>query len=211
MTDTHNGSRFNDEDIHELARSLESHDFDRIAPPASVWEDISAGLEEELAASEASARRRSRRWFNPSPMLAIAAATLLMVGVAAAVVSRSGNTARTDGEQVASASMTDADLPVATDETAQATVVCGGGRCEVDVDLTGLPEAGDDADLELWVINGDVTDMHSLGIVTESGRYPLPDGVTADDFPIVDISIEPRDGVAAHSGQSVLRGIFESI
>ena len=210
MTDIRH-PRFTDGDVLELARSIEAHDFDRIAPPALVWENISADLEEEIAASEALARRRSRRWFNGSPLLAIAAATLLMVGVAAAVVSRTDIATRVDESEVAAATLTDADLPMATDESATATVVCQGDTCEIDVELTGLPESGDGADLELWVINGDVTDMHSLGLVTESGRFPLPDGVTADDFPIVDISIEPRDGVAAHSGQSVLRGVFESI
>lgn len=207
MTDTSRRDHmFSDDDILELARSVQSHDFDRIAPPSLVWENIAADLEEEVAASEATARRKTSRWFQSTQVLAIAAATLLMVGVAAAVVFSQPD--EPSGEQLAAAVMTDADLPVATTETATARVVCDGDECAVDVSLTGLPDAGD-GDLELWVINGDVTDMHSLGLVTESGSYPLPAGVTPDDFPIVDISVEPRDGVEAHSGQSVLRGVFQ--
>ena len=48
---------------------------------------------------------------------------------------------RADQDEVASAVMTDADLPVSTTESATATVVCSGDACEVEVDLTG-PRAG---------------------------------------------------------------------
>ena len=208
---THDEPMFSDDEIRELARSVEAHDFDRIAPPPMVWNNILTEIEVETASSEANARRtadrRTRRWFQASStgLLAIAAATLLMVGVVAAVVARNDE----PPVEFASALMTDADLPVPTSETAQARVVCDDETCSVEVDLTGLPDAGADADLELWVINSDVSDMHTLGFVTgETGTFELPFGVTADDFPIVDISIEPRDGVEAHSGQSVLRGVF---
>ncbi len=208
---------FNEDQIRELTRSVEPHDFDRIAPPAMVWNNIIAEVEVETATSEADARRtatggrarRTQHWFqkSSSSMLAIAAATLLMVGVVAAVVARNDE----PPVEFATALMTDTDLPVPTSETAQARVVCDDNTCSVEVDLTGLPDAGADADLELWVINSDVSDMHTLGFVTgETGTFELPFGVTADDFPIVDISIEPRDGVEAHSGQSVLRGVFNN-
>lgn len=212
---TRENPMFSEEEITELARSVEPHDFDRIAPPPMVWNNILAEIEVETASSEADARRRSKgglsvlRSGRGAQLLAIAAATLLMVGVAAAVVVN-----RTTDEplrELATAAMTDAELPVATDETAQARVVCDDSVCSVDVDLSGLPDAGD-ADLELWVINGDVTDMYSLGLVTDSdGSFELPFGVLPTDYPIVDISIEPRDGVAAHSGQSVLRGVFADV
>ncbi len=216
---THGEPMFSDDDIRELTQSVEAHDFERIASPAAVWNNILAEIEVEMASAEADARRRSdnktrarrtRRWFSPtsSNVLAIAAATLLMVGVVAAVV------ARNDAPPVefANATMTDTDLPVPTTETAQARLVCIDDTCSVEVDLTGLPDAGADADLELWVINSDVSDMHTLGFITEaSGSFELPPGVTADEFPIVDISIEPRDGEAAHSGQSVLRGVFTDV
>lgn len=199
---------FSDDEIIEKARSVEPHDFDRIAPPPQVWNNILAELEVEVASQEANARRQQRRWFASPRVLSIAAATLLMVGVAVAVVTtRDDNSAV---NEIAEAMLTDEGLPVATDETANAVFVCEGDDCFVEVDLTGLPDAGGD-NLELWVINADVTDMHSLGNVTSSdGRFALPFGVTAADFPIVDISIEPDDGDETHSGQSVLRGQLRS-
>ncbi|MDB9846496.1 anti-sigma factor [Acidimicrobiales bacterium] len=197
---------FSDDDIVEIARSVESHDFDRIAPPPQVWNNILADLEVEVATQEASARRHTRSRFSSTRILSIAAATLLMVGVAVAIVNtRAGDTAVTE---VANAMMTDDGLPVSTSATADAYVRCEDEQCFVQVDLSALPESGAD-DLELWVINSDVSDMHSLGNVTSSdGRFDLPAGVNATDFPIVDISIEPDDGDETHSGQSVLRGVF---
>jgi len=175
-------SRFNDEDIINLART-----------------------EVEVASQEASARRKSA-WFQPARLLSIAAATLLMVGVAVAVVNRDD----TPSVELASAMLTDEGLPIPTSETADASFVCDedGTNCFLEIDLTALPDAGTD-DLELWVINSDVTDMESLGLVTESeGRFALPANVTPEAFPIVDISLEPNDGDSTHSGKSVLRGIL---
>jgi len=200
---------FSDDEIIEMTRGVEAHDFDRIAPPPIVWNNILAEVEEEIASNEASARRQSRGWFTPARLLSAAAVTLLMVGVAVAVVSFRGDDTPVVNE-LAAAMLTDEGLPVSTSETADARFVCDEDACYVDVELSGLPDAGAD-DLELWVINGDVTDMHSLGLVTNgSGRYLLPDDVTADNFPIVDISIEPDDGDETHSGQSVLRGVLEA-
>jgi len=203
---------FPDDKILELALATEPHDFERIAPPAQVWDNILAEVEVERASAEADARRRFQPWFRSNSVLAIAAATLLMVGVVAAVAFSRDNDVPT--RELAAAQMTDVDLPVATDETAQARVVCGEDGCAVELWLSGLPDAGD-GDLELWVINSDVSDMHSLGIIdganaVDGGSYALPAGVTPDDFPIVDISVEPRDGDETHSGQSVLRGVLEA-
>jgi len=198
---------FSDDEIAETARSVQPHDFDRIAPPPQVWNNILAEVEEEVASQEAIARKRAKKRFG-SMLLSAAAATLLMVGVVAAVVLWPGDDAPLT--EVAAAAMTTEGLPVSTEATADATFVCDEDQCFVDVVLTDLPDSGDDA-LELWVINGDVSDMYSLGAVTEAEhRYLLPHGVTSQDFPIVDISVEPNDGDPTHSGQSVLRGVFEA-
>ena len=37
---------FSDDEIAETARSVQPHDFDRIAPPALVWNNILAEVEE---------------------------------------------------------------------------------------------------------------------------------------------------------------------
>lgn len=203
---TRDPHHFSDDEIFAIARSVQTHDHDRIAPPRQIWDNLLAEIEEDTASSEAQARRRSA-WTAPNRLLSIAASLVLVFGFIAAVGWLNDQNTTTI-EEIAAASMTDADLPVATTATAQARVVCENELCSVDIDLSEIPDAGD-AYLELWVINGDVTDMHSLGVVVDSGSFALPPGVTPDEFPIVDISIEPRDGVAAHSGQSVLRGVFE--
>lgn len=198
--------QLSDDEILAIARSVQPHDHERIAPPRQVWDSLLAEVEEDTADSEAHARRRSA-WTAPRRLLTIAASVILFFGFIAGVGWLNDQTTTTI-EEIAAASMTDADLPVSTSATAQARVICENDECVVDIDLTELPPT-DDAYLELWVINGDVTDMHSLGVVIDSGRFALPPGVTPTEFPIVDISVEPRDGVAAHSGQSVLRGVFE--
>jgi anti-sigma-K factor RskA len=207
---TGDNSKFSDDAIIAMARSVEPQDSDRIAPPTQVWHNILAELEVEVASQEAAARKQTRHpkteyWFSSTRLLSIAAATLLLVGAVIAIVNVSYDDSSLT--EVASAVMTDEGLPVATSATANARFLCADESCFVQVDLTALPDAGAD-DLELWVINTDVSDMHSLGTVTSDGRFSLPQGVTADDFPIVDISIEPRDGDPTHSGQSVLRGSF---
>ncbi len=197
---------FSDDEIAETARLIRPHDFDRIAPPAQVWNNILAEVEVEVASQEAFARRNSRRRFTPARILSAAAVTLLVVALAVAVATTRSNDPSII--EVAAASMTDEGLPVSTTATADARFVCEDDECFVEVDLTALPDAGRD-NLELWVINRDVSEMFSLGSITQDdGRFAVPYGVTANDYPIVDISIEPDDGDATHSGQSVLRGVL---
>jgi hypothetical protein len=66
-------------------------------------------------------------------------------------------------------------------------------------------DAGDGF-LEVWVINTDVTQLVSLGPLRNDGIYELPTGLDPEAFPVVDVSVEPIDGVPTHSGDSVLRG-----
>jgi hypothetical protein len=46
----------------------------------------------------------------------------------------------------------------------------------------------------------------SLGPLRPDGSYDLPPGLDPEQFPIVDVSVEPLDGDPAHSGDSRLRG-----
>lgn len=209
MSNARDDTRLSDDDIVALARSVEPHDFERIDPPAQVWNNVLTELEVEVASREATARRVNQRWFSSSHLLSAAAATLVMVGVAVAVVMWTGDDEPLITE-VAAAAMNDEGLPVSTPVLADATFECEDDTCFVEVNLTRLPDAGTD-NLELWVINGDVSDMHPLGNITgTTARFKVPAGVTVDEFPIVDISLEPDDGDPTHSGQSVLRGIFEA-
>ena len=78
------------------------------------------------------------------------------------------------------------------------------GLLELRLSTSGL-DAGDGF-LEVWVINTDVTQLVSLGPLRNDGIYELPVGLDPASFPIVDVSVEPIDGVPTHSGDSVLRG-----
>lgn len=55
---------------------------------------------------------------------------------------------------------------------------------------------------------GAITDVQPVSLVdpTSPGTYAVPPGLDPDVYTVVDISIEPRDGDAAHSGRSILRG-----
>lgn len=65
--------------------------------------------------------------------------------------------------------------------------------------------------LEVWLIDPNVEGMVSLGHLTqESEEFLIPDGYDVAAFPIVDISVEPLDGVPTHSGDSVTRGVLEA-
>lgn len=47
----------------------------------------------------------------------------------------------------------------------------------------------------------------SLGIVDDiDRRYAVPEGYSTAEYSVVDISVEPRDGVEQHSGRTILRG-----
>jgi Anti-sigma-K factor rskA len=58
----------------------------------------------------------------------------------------------------------------------------------------------------VWLIDPNVEGMVSLGPARSDGTYAVPPDIDVAAFPIVDVSVEPPDGVPTHSGVSVLRG-----
>jgi anti-sigma-K factor RskA len=53
--------------------------------------------------------------------------------------------------------------------------------------------------------------MVPLGMVQPGTQeFELPPDLDLTQFPIVDVSVEPLDGVPTHSGDSVARGELES-
>jgi anti-sigma-K factor RskA len=80
---------------------------------------------------------------------------------------------------------------------------------EVTVRVERLPPTGNDAFYELWLLSDDGR-LVALGSfrVDRAGaarlRVPLP--VDPGGFQYFDVSLEPADGNASHSGRSVLRG-----
>lgn len=137
--------------------------------------------------------------------LGLAAAALALLAVSALTL-RNFQSDPT-GTVVAAASITNADLPVATDSTATAELIDVEGDLRLDVAFENgvLPE-GSGNYYEVWLIDDNLEGMISLGVLNAEGRLDVPDTVDPAAFPNVDISVEPLDGNPAHSGQSVLRG-----
>jgi hypothetical protein len=130
----------------------------------------------------------------------LAAAAILVVAVGGAVWYRQATA------EVVVASTTLAPLPEKSG-TGTARLVERNGDLRLTIDVT-RPAAAD-AFEELWLINTDGERMISIGVVPPTGRasYPVPAAAAGvDGYTVVDISLEPYDGDAAHSRDSLLRG-----
>ena len=72
-------------------------------------------------------------------------------------------------------------------------------------------DLGADGYREVWLLAPDVSGMVSLGLLEGSeGRFVVPAGIDVGRFPVVDVSEEPFDGDATHSGNSIVRGTLEA-
>lgn len=140
------------------------------------------------------ASRRRLRWMAP---LAAAAVVIAVVGVAISLRDASS------GRSVATAALD----PLADAGSATAELVELDDGFELHVELEGVQPG--DGYLEVWLINGEITELLSLGPARDDGTYRLPDGLDPAAFPVVDVSIEHFDGDPTHSGDSVFRGQFE--
>lgn len=196
-------------ELRSLAQTVSDDDWDMVDPPASLWAAIEAGAAADDAVSlkkpdgavvTSLAHHRQRR--RPSGLLfgAIAASIVAVVAVASLVTSNRDRVIST----TELASLDDTTQLVGT-----ARILERGDQVILDLDLSAddFP-TGDDSFLELWVIDEEVAGMHSLGVVDGSGEFVLPAGLKTNQFPIVDVSVEPIDGDPTHSGVSVYRGIL---
>jgi anti-sigma factor RsiW len=153
-------------------------------------------LEEGAAASQS--RPSTRRW-----AVLAAAAVGLILGVGGTVLV---NVVRSDDVEIVSATPLSA-LPGETGRgNAELVRDHGTTRLRVSVDGSAPPQEF----REVWLINTDGKRMYSLGVLPGggAGSYPVPTllGSSLDGFTIVDVSIEPYDGNAAHSLHSQVRG-----
>ena len=192
-----------DPDRHRAARlgAAARARADLVDPPAEVWDRIRAevGDTEVAPGSTATVHRLRRR----GPRLALAAAAVVvLVGAAAGAILLADR----DGD----------DAPPLAVATLEPLVegIDGGSAALVDEDGLRLELKTTDLDagdgfLELWLLDPQITQLVSLGEYRGPGTYPVPDGVDPDLVPVVDISVEPRDGDPAHSGNSLVRGALE--
>jgi Anti-sigma-K factor rskA len=215
-------------EVRSLQRSVDAVAVPQLAapgapvtPPPGVWEAIaaatgvSAAPRPDPAPAPAAVAEppappaggadvlpfRSRR----RPLLLVAAALVVgaAVGAGAVAVVQSGD----DGKPVTAVAL---DPLADNDASGRAEVVVrddGSRVVEVQLDAPAL----DDEYYELWLIDRDVVGMVPLGVVRPGTQtYELPDGLDLGEFPLVDVSVEPLDGVPTHSGVSVARGELES-
>ncbi len=187
-------------------------------PPPLVWSSIEAelALEDAAAAAPAPSALRSnesnvtsldhhRRKRRPVGVLLTAVAAAVLAAVAIPALRSTTNV-------VAEVAL---DSLEGSNAIGNAVVIDDGdGSLRLDIEFSG-DLVGDESQYELWVIDSEVQEMHSLGLVVSTGdgdtrSFDLPEGVDIGDFPIIDISLEPNDGVEAHSGDSKYRGIVDA-
>jgi hypothetical protein len=186
-------------------------------PPEDLWASIRSALDGDVADVTEPSRpaltalpggapdagptgvRGTARRRGPGrlPLLVLAAAAVVAVLVGLLAVMGGDDD---PGAVVAAAPL---DLLEGPGE-GRAELVERDGRYELHLAASGVEP--DDGFLEVWVIDTEVEGMFSLGPVRADGVYDLPPGVDPRAFPIVDVSVEPLDGVPTHSGASVLRG-----
>jgi hypothetical protein len=135
------------------------------------------------------------RW----PRLAAAAAVVVAAGLVGALVLGGGDDGP-DEQRVELAALADFE-----GADASAVLTVEDGQRVVDVDLHGV-ELPAGSHLELWLLDPEASQTISLGVLSDPGPFEIPEGVDLAVTPILDVSVEPDDGDAAHSGVSVVRG-----
>ncbi|TQN35656.1 anti-sigma-K factor RskA [Blastococcus colisei] len=188
-----------------------------VAPPPGVWDAIAAVtgvsatprvdavpapvsvVEEPQDAEVLPFTSRRRRVL----LVAAAVVTGAVVGAGAIAVVQN----QEDGEPVTAVAL----APLAeNDASGRAEVIeqADGSRVvEVDLDAPEL----DDGYYEIWLIDRDVVGMVPLGVVRPGTQtVELPAGLDLEQFPLVDVSVEPLDGDPTHSGVSVARGELDA-
>jgi len=196
--------------VEALLAELDVDDLEQFAPPANLWAAIErtvTDLPEATVRSIASRRRPVATW-----VMAAAAAVVLVIAGTLVVVG-SG----TDAPVLSVAELTfdsAAFDPRGADASARARLVNRDGTYTIQLSNTQFPQLSDD-DLELWLIQPDAAgaplNVAPVSLIDPDGdgSYVVPAGLDPTTHFVVDISIEPRDGNASHSGQSILRGALQ--
>ena len=119
---------------------------------------------------------------------------------------------RVTGEEVAQQFVAHAVLDPLTESVSapgEATVLDSPDGQVVRVDARSLPVK--DGFYEVWLLDADATKLVALGALPSGsvGTFTVPPGISIDDFPVVDISLESYDGDPSHSKNSLMRGVLE--
>ncbi|MCK9794057.1 anti-sigma factor [Isoptericola sp. 4D.3] len=162
-----------------------------------------AGEAHDAATDELSARRARRSWL---PAL-VAACTALVLGLVGGVLWER-RTLEPDETTIASAVLD--PLPAWAGSSGEAVLqTTAEGRREIVVSVDAPAPAG--TFREVWLLKPDVSGLVSLGVLEgDQGRFDVPEGLDVAAYSVVDVSEEHLDGDPAHSGDSVVRGSFET-
>jgi anti-sigma-K factor RskA len=180
-----------------IADRMTDEDFDRVDPPAQMWSGIAAKMDRPASEVVVPRQARRRAWLGVAA--AVAASLVIVSGL---LVSGSDR-----DTVVASVPLTNEGLsPLGSESSGKARIVERGPSFLLRLDVSSPPEEPESY-IEVWLIDSQVQGMISLGPFRGNGDYPIPSGVDPAKYPIVDISIEPSDGVPTHSGVSILRGV----
>jgi anti-sigma-K factor RskA len=194
-------------DLASLSRSLTTEDRTLDEPPAGLWAAIAAEVATLSDAPVVTDLRAVRASRSPARWFAAAAAIVAVIAAGVVLLVDRGDDTTTVARV---ALVNDGFDPRGASSQGEASLVrLDDGRYALDIDVSDLPPT-DGEFLELWVIDENVEGMVSLGPLDGNGRFVLPTTVDPGQFPVVDISIEPADGVPTHSGASILRGVLST-
>jgi hypothetical protein len=176
------------------------------ARPAAVEPQPSPQLAEVVPM-----RPRRARLFTVGAVAAAAGALVGGAVVWAALDSAEGGPAE-PGEQVVAQAILS---PLVDDvsQSGQAQVLQGADGQAIRVDARALPQR--DGFYEVWLLDpSDASQLKLLALgalpAGSVGTFTVPPGVSIEDYPGVDISLEPLDGDPAHSSESLMRGTLDA-
>ncbi len=182
-------------------------DANLVPPPTELWDRIAEEVRSEGAPHASPAQHRGRN----RVLVLVAAALLVACALAATalVVVRAGDGPST--QLVATASLSGEGLDPGGDGSGSAELLESDAGWKVAIEVDQLPSPPAGSYYEAWLLGAGPEQVQSLGALDGDQRFAVPDGLTIDDFPLVDVSIEPIDGNPAHSSKSVLRGQLETV
>ncbi|MFT7601585.1 MAG: anti-sigma-K factor RskA [Acidimicrobiales bacterium] len=215
MTDQHEpeGTDSDIDRVEALLREITHDDGELLELPDDLW----AGIQTEAAMADHRANvvvLDRRRRFSPrlAAVSAAAAAAVIIVGGIAVVAQRDERKPTVVASADLAFDPTSFD-DLGADAAARVSLVDDDGTLRVEIDESDLSSPiGESADLELWLIepdaDGNPAKLVSLGLIDPDspGDFEVPAAYDPDIYFVVDISVEPRDGNANHSGRSILRG-----
>ena len=195
--------------VEALLRELDTDDLILDQPPAGLWGNIERAVEGDISTMAPATPLRVRRRLVQPLLLAAAVVAVLVAGVVVI-------TTRQNSDQVLATAVLRYEPgfdPLGENASASVSLIDASAGLAITLDESNLPsDLTESADLELWLIepdaNGNVVDLVSLGVVgtDRPESFAVPTGFDPRRYSVVDISVEPHDGNAAHSGRSILRG-----